>query len=77
MKRLAIIAALLVLSTPALAADPYREGARDYYSGLCYRARPYLDGDRAARWEAGFRAAQKRDHDRVDRSHCHPSILAR
>ena len=47
--------------------DPYKEGIRDYYSGLCYRARPYDEGplDKAALWERGFRHAQKRDRNRV------------
>jgi hypothetical protein len=52
--------------------NPYAEGIRDYYDGLCYRARPYLDGpeDKADLWERGFEAARKRDRDRVDRSPC-------
>jgi hypothetical protein len=35
--------------------NPYTEGVRDYYSGLCYRARPYLDGppEKAVLWERG------------------------
>jgi hypothetical protein len=32
--------ALLLCITAASADDPYKEGVRDYYSGLCYRARP-------------------------------------
>jgi uncharacterized protein YecT (DUF1311 family) len=58
----------------APADDPYKEGSRDYYKGLCYRARPYLDGppDKAALWESGFRDAQRRDQDRVDTSYCFP-----
>jgi hypothetical protein len=61
-------------ATPANAEDPYKEGTREYYSGLCYRARPYLDGppEKAALWESGFRDAQRRDQDRVDRSYCFP-----
>jgi hypothetical protein len=61
-------------ATPANAEAPYKEGTRDYYSGLCYRARPYLDSspEKAARWESGFRDAQRRDQDRVDRSYCFP-----
>ena len=35
--------ALLLCITAARADDPYKEGIRDYHSGLCYRARPYLD----------------------------------
>jgi len=65
--------AVLFLATGAAHArdtdNPYTEGVRDYYSGLCYRAR-YLDGPKADLWERGFRNAQRRDHDRVDRSHC-------
>jgi hypothetical protein len=49
---------------------PYTEGVRDYYDGTCYRARPYDDGAKADLWERGFRDAQRRDHNRVDRSHC-------
>jgi uncharacterized protein len=58
----------------APADDPYKEGSRDYYNGLCYRARPYLDGppEKAALWESGFRDAQRRDQDRVDTSYCFP-----
>jgi hypothetical protein len=64
--------AVLASSSAGGADDPYKEGVRDYYSGTCYRARPYLDGppEQAAAWERGFRHAQRRDHDRVDRSHC-------
>jgi hypothetical protein len=69
------IAALLLATGTAHAGDrdnPYTEGVRDYYSGICYRARPYLDGptEKAVLWERGFRNAQRRDHDQVDRSHC-------
>jgi len=67
--------ALLLCITAARADDPYKEGIRDYHSGLCYRARPYLDGppEKAVLWERGFRDAQRRDRNRVNRSHCRPS----
>src|SRR6266567_3686732 len=70
--------ALLLCITAARADDPYKEGIRDYHSGLCYRARPYLDGppEKAILWERGFRDAQRRDRDRVNRSHCRPSLLS-
>ena len=68
------IAALFLATGTAHARDrdnPYAEGVRDYYSGTCYRARPYPDGsEKDVLWERGFRNAQRRDHDRVDRSHC-------
>ena len=67
------IAALFLATGTAHAGDmdnPYKEGIRDYYSGLCYRARPYDDGPKSDLWERGFRNAQRRDHNRVDRSHC-------
>jgi hypothetical protein len=75
MKRLIyVLIATALCVTGARAEDPYKEGVSDYYSGLCYRARPYLDGspDKAALWERGFRHAQRRDRNRVDRSHCRP-----
>ena len=55
--------------------DPFKEGIAAYYSGLCYRARPYLDGPewKAVLWERGFIDAQRCDEDRVDRSYCYPS----
>jgi hypothetical protein len=61
-------------STPHAPKSPYQEGVHDYYKGLCYRGRPYSEGpaDKDAQWEKGFRDAQKRDHDRVDRSYCYP-----
>jgi hypothetical protein len=60
------------LASAGTAEDPYKEGVRDYNSGLCYRARPYLGGPKvkADLWERGFRDTQRRDHNRVDRSHC-------
>jgi hypothetical protein len=71
----------LSVRASAPADDPYKEvkeGSRDYYSGLCYRARPYLDGppEKAALWESGFRDAQRLDQDRVDRSYCFPNRAA-
>ena len=56
----------------AAADNPYREGVKDYYSGLCYRARPYQDGpeQKARLWERGFNDAERRDRGRLDRSHC-------
>jgi hypothetical protein len=77
MKRLAAgLIALVLCTTDARTDDPYKEGVRDYYSSLCYRARPYLDGppEKAAAWERGFRHAQRHDHDRVDRSHCRAGV---
>jgi hypothetical protein len=55
------------------ADNPYKEGVRDYYSGLCYRVRPYFDGpkDKADSWDRGYRDAADRDRDRAI-SHCHP-----
>jgi hypothetical protein len=69
------IAALFLTPRAANARDrdnPYTEGVRDYYNGTCYRARPYLDesSKKAVLWERGFRNAQRRDRDQVDRSHC-------
>jgi hypothetical protein len=71
-------AALFLATGTAHARDrdnPYTEGVRGYYSGTCYRARPY-DGpsEKADLWERGFRNAQRRDHNRVDRSHCRGTI---
>ena len=52
--------------------DPYKQGIRDYYAGLCRRAWPSFDSeDKAALHEAGFNAAQQRSHNRVDFSHCY------
>jgi len=66
--------AMLLATGAAHAGDrdtPYAEGVRDYYSGTCYRARPYdAPSEKADLWERGFRNAQRRDHNRVDRSHC-------
>ena len=77
-----LIAGMLLASSVAHGQDwddyaALHEGMHDYYDGLCYRARPYLEGpeDEAAQWEKGFRLAQKRDHDRVDRSYCGGSRL--
>jgi hypothetical protein len=57
---------------PLTEQQAYKEGVRDYYSGLCFRARPYLDGpeDKERLWVKGFRDAEQRDHDSVDRSYC-------
>jgi len=61
----------LFTDPPSCAEHLHKEGAHDYYSGLCYRARPYLDSpEKAVYWERGFRSAQRRNHNRVDRSHC-------
>ena len=61
-------------------ANPYfKEGIRDYYSGLCYRARPYADLEdshkpddleKTTSWEEGFLQAEIKDHNRFNRSHC-------
>jgi hypothetical protein len=58
--------------------DPYQQGVRDYYSGLCYRARPYLDGpaDTAALWDKGFHDAERIDKGKTDRSYCFPGRSA-
>jgi len=52
----------------------YKEGIRDWFDGLCYRARPYLDGppEKAAAWERGWQDAQRRNPEPVDRSYCFP-----
>ena len=62
---ISLIAALFLTTGAAHAEDrgnPYKEGVHDYYSGLCYRARPYPDGppEKADLWERGFRNAQRR-----------------
>jgi hypothetical protein len=68
----AAIALALCLCAPAV-AGPYEEGIRDYYKGLCYRARPYiLDDKKNALWERGYRRAAQRDRGRTDLSHCEP-----
>jgi hypothetical protein len=74
-----ITAALVLWTTAACALTPYQEGVRDYYSGICYRAHPYLLGpaDKDAQWDKGFQAAKQRDHNRVDREACTPSAAAR
>ena len=71
---------LLLLGTSAQAADwppktsqeAYKAGIQNYYEGLCYAARPDDIADLFDSWERGFRAAQRKDHSRVDRSHCRP-----
>jgi hypothetical protein len=67
-------------SGAAYAITPYQEGVRDYYNGLCYRARPYDEidmPDKAAQWVKGFDAAKKKDRNHLDREHCTPSAAAR
>jgi hypothetical protein len=54
----------------------YKEGVRDYHNGTCYRARPYDDGPKFDLWKRGFQDALRRDHNRVNRSHCRPSPAA-
>jgi hypothetical protein len=58
----------------------YQEGMRHYREGLCYRARPYIEGDgsnspAAWIWEKGYYAQQAKEHNRRDWSHCHPGSL--
>ena len=45
-------------ATSVTRIDPYREGMRDYREGLCYRARPYLDGPEEKLWIRGYEAHQ-------------------
>jgi hypothetical protein len=54
-------------------ANPYKEGVRDYYSGLCFRARPYVleSPEKNVLWERGWRDAQRRGFKRDD-SICFP-----
>jgi hypothetical protein len=62
----------------AYAITPYQEGVRDYYSGLCYRARPYGEeepSNKATQWAKGFDFAKKRDHNRVDRAPPHLQLV--
>jgi hypothetical protein len=69
MRKTLILGVALVLSTSAFALMPFQEGHRDYYAGLCFRARPYLDGPAAkeAAWIKGFNDAQAHD-----KRHCKP-----
>ncbi len=56
--------------------DPYREGVRDYREGLCYRARPYLDGSpEQKQWERGYKAHPTRKQTKRMDEICFPGRI--
>lgn len=55
---------------------PYREGVRDYREGLCFRARPYIDGSEIQKlWIKGYEAHPTRKQTRHMDEICFPGRI--
>jgi hypothetical protein len=56
---------------PCKTPTPFQKGIRDYHSGLCFRARPYLDGpeDKNDQWIKGYDDAQGKASIKEIRKH--------
>ena len=57
---------------PVRRTSEYQEGVRHYREGLCFRARPYIDGPEEKLWERGYDAYQTKKQTRRNDKHCHP-----